>query len=324
MPFTRSLCYRNTNSTRLFGSEATLQGSLREAGSAPADPASCAEIQSSPRYALRTCAFSLSSFAGPSRRDPAGLEHVAAARRVERHQRVLLDEQDRRPLLVDLPHDLEDPLDEDRRQPHRGLVEQQQLRPRHQRAADRAHLLLAAGHRPRLLLLPLGQAREELEDAVDVLLEVRLVGALERAHLEVLEHGHAREEAPPLRRLRDSHLHDRVRGRVGDVLAAEADRALARMVEAVDRAQRRRLAGAVRADQRDDLALVHLERDALQRLDRAVVGVDVLELQDDGVPGSRLSHRASPPCRGRPRSRGRPSGPPAGCPRRSSRRSRAR
>ena len=35
-------------------------------------------------------------------RDAAGLEHVAAVRRVERHQRVLLDEQDGRPLLVDL------------------------------------------------------------------------------------------------------------------------------------------------------------------------------------------------------------------------------
>ena len=41
-------------------------------------------------------------------------------------------------------------------------------------------------------------------------------------------------------------------------VAGEADRALARMVEPVDRAQRRRLAGAVRADQRHDLALVHL------------------------------------------------------------------
>jgi hypothetical protein len=31
----------------------------------------------------------------------------------------------------------------------------------HRRAADRAHLLLAAGQRPRLLLAPLGEPREE-------------------------------------------------------------------------------------------------------------------------------------------------------------------
>ena len=59
----------------------------------------------------------------------------------------------------------------------------------------------------------------------------------------------------------------------------EADRALARRRQPRDRAQRRRLAGAVRADQRDDLALLDLERDALERLDVPVEGVDVLELE---------------------------------------------
>ena len=41
-------------------------------------------------------------FASSARAIVPGLEHVAAVGRVERHQRVLLDEQDRRPLLVDL------------------------------------------------------------------------------------------------------------------------------------------------------------------------------------------------------------------------------
>src|SRR5581483_2143285 len=50
--------------------------------------------------------------------DRAGLEDVAAVGDLERHQRVLLDEQDRGALLVDLDHDLEDLLDEDRRQTH--------------------------------------------------------------------------------------------------------------------------------------------------------------------------------------------------------------
>ena len=53
----------------------------------------------------------------------------------------------------------------------------------------------------------------------------------------------------------------------------------ARRREAGDRAQRRGLARAVRADQRDDLALLDLERDALERGDVAVVGVDVVELE---------------------------------------------
>src|SRR5205814_5787203 len=54
---------------------------------------------------------------------------------------------------------------------------------------------------------------------------------------------------------------------------------LARMVEPVDRAQRRRLPGAVRADERDDLALAHVDGDPLQRLDGAVIGLDALQLE---------------------------------------------
>ena len=45
--------------------------------------------------------------------DAARLHHVAAIGRFERHQRVLLHEEDRRSLLVDLLDDVEDSLDED-------------------------------------------------------------------------------------------------------------------------------------------------------------------------------------------------------------------
>ena len=131
-----------------------------------------------------------------------------------------------------------------------------------------------------------------MEDAVEVLLQPALVLPLERAHLEVLEHGHPREELAPLGRLRDAARDDVVRRLVGDVLAAEADPAAPRMVEPVDRAQRRRLAGAVRAEQCDDLALAHLEGDALQRVDRAVVGVDPLELEDRRGRGRDAARRS--------------------------------
>ena len=53
-------------------------------------------------------------------------------------------------------------------QAHRRLVEQQQARPRHQRAADGQHLLLAAGQRAALLRDALAQAREEREHALEV------------------------------------------------------------------------------------------------------------------------------------------------------------
>src|SRR5215207_8477426 len=59
--------------------------------------------------------------------DGARLEDVAAGGDLERHVRVLLDEEDRGALLVYLLDDVEDPLDEHGRQAHRGLVQQEQL-----------------------------------------------------------------------------------------------------------------------------------------------------------------------------------------------------
>ena len=70
--------------------------------------------------------------------------------------RVLLDDEHGQPLLlVQLAHDPEDLADDHRREAERRLVEQQQPRARHQRAGEREHLLLAAGERAR----PAGRAR---------------------------------------------------------------------------------------------------------------------------------------------------------------------
>ena len=55
----------------------------------------------------------------------------------------------------------EDFLDHARREAKRRLIEQQQLRVRHQGAADGEHLLLAAGERAGDLTEPLLQAREQ-------------------------------------------------------------------------------------------------------------------------------------------------------------------
>ena len=54
-----------------------------------------------------------------------------------------------------------------------------------------------------------------------------------------------------------------------DLVAGETDRARVRAVDARDRLHHRRLAGAVVADQADDLALVDGEVDPVQSLDRA-------------------------------------------------------
>ena len=67
-----------------------------------------------------------------------------------------------------------------RRQPQRRLVEHQQARPGHQRPADRQHLLLAAGQRAGDLAAALGEAREPLEDAGEVGLDLAVVARVAR------------------------------------------------------------------------------------------------------------------------------------------------
>ena len=63
-------------------------------------------------------------------------------------------------------------------------------------------------------------------------------------------------------------------GKMGDVFAAIDDLALASLGIAADRHHQGRLAGAVGADHRDDLALVDVHVDAFERLDLAVEGVN--------------------------------------------------
>src|SRR3546814_14500828 len=61
--------------------------------------------------------------------------------------------------------------------------------------------------------------------------------------------------------------------------ALEGDAARPRLVEAIDAVEHRRLAGAVRADDREDLALADLEADVVDRGDAAEAEPDVLKRQ---------------------------------------------
>ena len=73
---------------------------------------------------------------------------------------VLLHHGDRDAVAVDRLDGGEQRLGGDRRQPGRGLVEQQQHRLHHQRHRHREHLTLAAGQRARRAAAALGQHRE--------------------------------------------------------------------------------------------------------------------------------------------------------------------
>src|SRR5262249_4434776 len=136
---------------------------------------------------------------------------------------------------------------------------------------------------------PLGKARENAEHALAVLRAARPCAAV-AAEIEVLADAHVRENAPALRHV-DQALRDDLGGaRALDPFLRGADRAAPGAHHARDRAVERRLAGAVRAEHGDDLALVHGETDATQDLGRTITGVQSLHVEQ------RLSHAALPAC----------------------------
>src|ERR1035437_2267475 len=143
---------------------------------------------------------------GVGQDDLTGLEDVATTGHLESHLSVLLDQQDRGSLGVDVLDDGEDLLDQDRREAHRRLVEQQQLWPSHERPTDCEHLLLATGERAGRLTAAFLETREEAEDAVVVGRYLGLVVARVGPHLEVLENAQAIEDAPTFGRVADAEL----------------------------------------------------------------------------------------------------------------------
>src|SRR5690606_4507325 len=136
------------------------------------------------------------------------------------------------------------------------------------------------------------QAREQAIDMLQPRLDDLAAGE-EAAHHQVLGHRQVLEDPAPFRRDGDAAAHDVVGVLVRDVLALERDGALARARVAADRHQQRGLAGAVGADQGDDLALVDLDRYAIERLDGAIVGMDVVQLQHHSSPRYALMTRSS-------------------------------
>ena len=99
-------------------------------------------------------------------------------------------------------------------------------------------------------------------------------------------HRHAAEDPPALRRLGDAAPHD-LDASASCVMSSPSCMIVpvARARIAADRHHQGGFAGAVGADQRDDLALLHRQVDAAQRLDRAVERGDAGQRQQRGHAG---------------------------------------
>src|SRR2546427_11826027 len=120
---------------------------------------------------------------------------------VERHVRVLLDEEHGRAGGADLANDPEDLLDEQRREAKGWLVKHKQAWPSHERPPDRKHLLLAAAQRSGALLQPLTQAREILENGRRILARGAEIASRVPTEQQVLAHRGAGEEYAAFRPL---------------------------------------------------------------------------------------------------------------------------
>ena len=99
--------------------------------------------------------------------DAAERQQIGAIGHLERPPRVLLHHQDAHAVPDDPRERREQFARNERRQPERRLVEQQQRGSGHQGAADRHHLLLAPAHGAHRLTATLGEARKQVENARD-------------------------------------------------------------------------------------------------------------------------------------------------------------
>ena len=99
----------------------------------------------------------------------ARLEQVRAVDQLEDLPDVLLDHEDRVALFAHAADQVEDAEDHHGGEAEGRLVEQDDLGTRHDGAPEGQHLLLAARHAPRALVLALGEDGKERVDALQAL-----------------------------------------------------------------------------------------------------------------------------------------------------------
>jgi hypothetical protein len=185
---------------------------------------------------------------------------------------VLLD-QDRRHAFVadDAAQRRQEFLDDDRRQPLERLVEQHDARVEHQRAADREHLLFAAGELVAEIAAPLGQAWEQGIDFVDG------PAPRPRHRGEILLDRERFENIALLRHPADTGMGALIGAQSGDVGAVERNGAAEIAGHAHDGVDQSGLAHAVAAQERQRLAFVERQRNIRQHHGFAVTGAKAVD-----------------------------------------------
>src|SRR5229473_3111784 len=183
------------------------------------------------------------------------------------------------------------------------LVEQQELAVVDQQHADLEPLLLAVAQRAGRLLTLLGQpdALQGSPDALAPLLgqagKQRPPGAaaVGEGEFEVIENGQVFENGRPLKLAPDAEIGDRRLVEPGQIgVAAKEHLARIRTRLAGDDIHHRRLAGAVGADDRAQLALLDDERELVQRLEPVKADGHAVDVEEDVAHASSLAAPGSP------------------------------
>ena len=254
------------------------------------------------------------------------VEQVDAVGEVDDPARVLLDQQDRAPRFLEIGDDFVNLVDDDGREAERGLVDHQDAPAGQQPAADGEHAALAAREGARELRRALLQPGQDLVNLLDLLLEGLAHPGQIGAHLEVVVDAHVREQHVALRDQDDPEPDHGLGLGAFDPPPCQLDLAAARLEQSGDAAQQRGLAVPVGAEEGDQPAFGHLERDVLED---ALALIPCMQVADGE---EQLSHRpppvppacaaGDPPCprQDRPRRRGGRSAAPGCRPHRSSRR----
>ncbi|MCY1359950.1 hypothetical protein D9M69_465550 [compost metagenome] len=231
--------------------------------------------------------------------DGAALQHDRLVRHVQGQHRVLLHHDRGQAFgFAQAPDRRRQLFHDDRREAFHGLVEQQQFRVGHERAADGQHLLLAARKLVAVVAAPLAQARKEFINP----LQGPAAGAGD--HREVFFHRERGEHLALLRHPAQPRAHALVRGPARDVGALPADRALHHAGVAHQRFEQRGLAHAVAPEDGQAFAGPQREVEAVEDHGVAVAGGDAVEGQCGGFSHGGASFPGRPRARaGRRRSR---------------------
>src|SRR3989442_14630606 len=173
--------------------------------------------------------------------DLALLEDVVRVGDPRQRGDVFVDQQNRLPARLETRDATPDLSPDERREPLRRLVEDEQARVRHEGAPDREHLLLPAGERAAEDALTLGERGKEVEDRLDRP-RVGAAAAVRRGRHEGLAHREVRKDLAALRHEADPDLRDAVGRQPVDRTAEDPDLAGLRQHAPLDRALGGRLA----------------------------------------------------------------------------------